>query len=391
MKEHENTRTGLQRAVDLAYAARAARRILQAAAAGGLHGAAAVAVKETAPFLVKRLLAVLVALIVLPMVIFTALPNIFFGYRSSDTDAIAQMTGQAMTIGGVYMSLDDFEAAQIDSVVTGIVAEYEESGTNIDRIEVSGSVTEKDLFWIIAINSAAYQQDLNAMSADLVRNFCKSSLSYFPSLGLAEDGGDGSFSGDVEYGTDYDNQIDISRFVDPGTKNNLDLAAYAIQAWENNWGYVWGTYGNILTPSLFAYKKQQYPDGVGNHADFIESHWLGRRTADCIGLIKGYGWLDTKSMAIGYAANGMPDYGADQMYRACKNAGVQNEDYGPISTLPELPGLMLWKSGHAGVYIGGGYAIEAMGTRKGVVKTKVSDRGWQGWGKLPYIDYREER
>ena len=110
MKEHENTRTGLQRAVDLAYAARAARRILQAAAAGGLHGAAAVAVKETAPFLVKRLLAVFVALIVLPMVIFTALPNIFFGYSSSDTDAIAQMTGQAMTIGGVYMSLDDFEA-----------------------------------------------------------------------------------------------------------------------------------------------------------------------------------------------------------------------------------------------------------------------------------------
>ena len=309
MKEHENTRTGLQRAVDLAYAARAARRILQAAAAGGLHGAAAVAVKETAPFLVKRLLAVLVALIVLPMVIFTALPNIFFGYRSSDTDAIAQMTGQAMTIGGVYMSLDDFEAAQIDSVVTGIVAEYEESGTNIDRIEVSGSVTEKDLLWIIAINSAAYQQDLNAMSADLVRNFCKSSLSYFPSLGLAEDGGDGvvttltvkvkhldpdelmdelgfdkdakqwagalyetleqsdainkyrtyfethrpdysgdgSYSGDVQYGTDYDNMIDISGFIDPSTKNNLDLAAYAIQAWENNWGYVWGTYGNILT------------------------------------------------------------------------------------------------------------------------------------------------
>ena len=451
MKEHENTRTGLQRAVDLAYAARAARRILQAAAAGGLHGAAAVAVKETAPFLVKRLLAVLVALIVLPMVIFTALPNIFFGYRSSDTDAIAQMTGQAMTIGGVYMSLDDFEAAQIDSVVTGIVAEYEKNGTAFDRIEVSSSMTDKDLLWIIAINSAAYRQDLNAMSADLVRDFCKSSLSYFPSIGFAEgDGvvttlrvegkhldpedlmegldfdedtrqwagalyetleqsgainkyrtyfethrpdysGDGSYSGDVQYGTDYDNTIDISGFIDPSTKNNLDLAAYAIQAWENNWGYVWGTYGNILTPSLFAYKKQQYPDGVGNHADFIESHWLGRRTADCIGLIKGYGWLDTKSMAIGYAANGMPDYGADQMYRACKNAGVQNEDYGPISTLPELPGLMLWKSGHAGVYIGGGYAIEAMGTRKGVVKTEVSGRGWQGWGKLPYIDYREER
>ena len=453
MKEHENTRTGLQRAVDLAYAARAARRILQAAAAGGLHGAAAVAVKETYPFLVKCLLAVLVALIVIPMVIFTALPNIFFGYSSSDTDAIAQMTGQAMTIGGVYMSLDDFEAAQIDSVVTGIVAEYEESGTNIDRIRVSGSMTEEDLLWIIAINSAAYRQDLNAMSADLVRELCKASLSYSPSLGLTEDGGDGvvttltvkvkhldpdelmdelgfdkdakqwagalyetleqsdainkyrtyyetyqpdhsgdgSYSGDVQYGTDYDNTIDISSLIDPSTKNNLDLAAYAIQAWENNWGYVWGTYGNVLTRALFDYKKQQYPEGVGNYADFIESRWLGRRTADCIGLIKGYGWLDTDSMTIGYATNGMPDYGADQMYQACKKAGTLNVDYGTMSAMPEIPGLMLWKSGHAGVYIGGGYAIEAMGTRKGVVKTEVSGRDWQGWGKLPYINYLEEK
>ena len=337
------------------------------------------------------------------------------------------------------------------SVVTGIVAEYEENGTAIDRIEVSSSMTEKDLLWIIAINSAAYRQDLNAMSADLVRDFCKSSLSYFPTLGLTEDGGDGvvttltvkvkhldpdelmdelgfnkdakqwagalyetleqsdainkyrtyyetyrpdhsgdgSFSGDVEYGTDYDNQIDISRFVDPGTKNNLDLAAYAVQAWENNWGYVWGTYGNILTESLFAYKKQQYPDGVGNYADFIEANWLGRRTADCIGLIKGYAWLDASTMRIGYAANGIPDYGADQMYQAAKNAGIQGTDYGTVSSMPEIPGLMLWKSGHAGVYIGGGYAIEAMGTRKGVVKTEVSGRGWQGWCKLPYIDYLE--
>ena len=148
-------------------------------------------------------------------------------------------------------------------------------------------------------------------------------------------------------------------------------------------------YGNVLTPALFEYKKQQYPDGVGNYADFIKDHWLGRRTADCIGLIKGYGWLDTKSMTIRYATNGMPDYGADQMYQACKNAGTLNKDYGTVSTMPEIPGLMLWKSGHAGVYIGGGYAIEAMGTSKGVVKTKVSDRNWQGWGKLPYIDYRE--
>ena len=79
-------------------------------------------------------------------------------------------------------------------------------------------------------------------------------------------------------------------------------------------------------------------------------------------------------MAIGYAANGMPDYGADQMYRACKNAGVLNEDYGPISTLPELPGLMLWKSGHAGVYIGGGYIVHASSARTGIKVSKATYR-----------------
>ena len=60
-----------------------------------------------------------------------------------------------------------------------------------------------------------------------------------------------------------------------------------------------------------------------------------------------------------------------------------------MESIPEIPGLMLWKKGHVGIYIGNGYAIEAMGTKKGVVKTKISDRGWQAWCKLPYIEYLE--
>ena len=62
---------------------------------------------------------------------------------------------------------------------------------------------------------------------------------------------------------------------------------YAIHAWESGWGYVWGTYGSVLTDSLFAYKLEQYPDGVGSYADFIRANWLGGRTTDCVGLIKG--------------------------------------------------------------------------------------------------------
>lgn len=448
MSEKNNSRSGAQKAADLARAAKAAYRIAQAAAVSGAYGAAVAAAKEALPLLIKIAVGILVAAIVIPMVIFTALPNIFFGYNSSDTDTVRRMTEQAMTIGGAYMSLEDFEKTQIDSVVTAIAAEYEEDGTVIDRIIVDNSMKEEDLLWLIAINSAAHQQNLDAMSASNIREFCKSRISYLPSLGIGGDGtvstlkitvkrldpeelmdqlgfdedaklwagalfetleesdaineyssyydayqpnysGDGSYTGDVQYGSEYDNEIDISGFTDPDTKNNLDLAAYAVQAWENNWGYVWGTYGNVLTESLFEYKKDQYPDGVGNHADFIEDNWLGRRTADCIGLIKGYAWLNATDMTIGYAKNGMPDYGADQMYQSAKDAGTLNADYGSMDTMPEITGLMLWKEGHVGVYIGGGYVIEAMGTKKGVVKTELEGRGWQGWCKLPYIDYLE--
>ena len=196
MDEKDNSRSSLQTAADLGRAAKAAYRIAQAAAVSGVHGAAAAAVKETVPALVKFLLAVLLIMIVIPMVIFTALPNIFFGYDSSDTASVIHMTEQAMRIGGAYMRLDDFERTQIDSIVTGIAAEYEADGTAIDHIEVKNTMKEDDLLWIIAINSAAYEQDLDAMSAELIQNFCRSTLSYQPSLSLL--GGSTSATLEVE-------------------------------------------------------------------------------------------------------------------------------------------------------------------------------------------------
>lgn len=101
-----------------------------------------------------------------------------------------------MRIGGAYMRLDDFERTQIDSIVTGIAAEYEADGTAIDHIEVKNTMKEDDLLWIIAINSAAYEQDLDAMSAELIQNFCRSTLSYQPSLSLL--GGSTSATLEVE-------------------------------------------------------------------------------------------------------------------------------------------------------------------------------------------------
>lgn len=134
------------------------------------------------PLLVKAVAVIVISLLLVPLVIFTALPNMFFGYGSSETEAITHMTEQAMTIGGVYTSLEDFDGTQVDSIVTSIASEYEENGTTIDKIEVTSDFEEEDLLWLIAINSVAHQQDLDAMSGEDVRSFCTAHLVLTPFL-----------------------------------------------------------------------------------------------------------------------------------------------------------------------------------------------------------------
>ena len=174
--------------------------------------------------------------------------------------------------------------------------------------------------------------------------------------------------------------ISTSGYIDPYTKNNLDLVEWAKNAYSRGWGYVWGTYGSVLTRSLYKAKAEQYPDEVGGYAEFIESHWIGGRTADCVGLIKGYGWLNPESLQIEYGTNGMPDVGADEMYANATEKGT-------INTMPEIPGLAVWHEGHIGIYIGGGQVIHASGTRAGVIQTDISVSGWTHWLKIPYITY----
>lgn len=66
MNENDKSRSGLQTAVDFAHAARAAKRIMQAAAVSGVHGAAAATAREAFPLLLKVLVAALVVFIVMP-------------------------------------------------------------------------------------------------------------------------------------------------------------------------------------------------------------------------------------------------------------------------------------------------------------------------------------
>lgn len=177
--------------------------------------------------------------------------------------------------------------------------------------------------------------------------------------------------------------INTSNYVDPSTKNNLDLVKWSEFAADKGWGYVWGTYGTVLSPDFLESKIIQYPDEVGGKEEFIRENWLGKRTADCVGLIKGYSWYDTASQMTILVSNGMPDIGADTMYENATEKGT-------IDTIPEIPGLAVWKEGHIGVYIGDGKVVEAYGTTSGVIRSELANGGWTHWLKIPYITYLEQ-
>src|SRR5574344_2165755 len=162
-------------------------------------------------------------------------------------------------------------------------------------------------------------------------------------------------------------------------KNNIELVEHCKKALFERWGYVYGTFGNVLTEKLLQDKLKQYPDNVRQYESFIRSHWIGKIVADCVGLIKSYLWWDgTKAIYMSYN-----DVSANGMYEKAKEKGG-------IDTLPEIPGLCVRFNGHIGVYIGQGWVIESRGTKFGVVKTKLEDRPWTHWLKCPYIEYLKD-
>ena len=142
--------------------------------------------------------------------------------------------------------------------------------------------------------------------------------------------------------------------------------------------YWYGTFGNTATKSLLTAKKKQYPAHYGNERMAKYNSQLGQRVHDCVGLIKGYLWSDTPTSKPDYGKT--PDVSANDMLAKCKI-------WGYIDEIPEIPGVVVWKTGHIGVYIGNGKVIEARGFNYGVVETDLDKRGWKKWGLCPWIEY----
>lgn len=161
--------------------------------------------------------------------------------------------------------------------------------------------------------------------------------------------------------------------------SNLHLATFCEEAYATGWVYWYGTCGYACTTSLYNRKKVQYPT---MYTDSREKEYKadiknGKTCSDCTGLIKAFFWKSGSISAPNvYKANNCPDKGADSMFALCTERG-------PIETIPDIPGLLVHKKGHIGVYVGNGYTVEMKGFAYDCVKRKVQSGPWTEWGKLP--------
>lgn len=116
---------------------------------------------------------------------------------------------------------------------------------------------------------------------------------------------------------------------------------------------------------------------------------------DCVNLIKGilWGWRGDASKVYGgaaYGSNGVPDHGADTVIKECLEVST-------TGWASMLPGEAVWLSGHIGIYIGDGLAVECTPkwdnkvqiTAVGNIgkKSGYNTRTWTKHGKLPWVDY----
>lgn len=164
------------------------------------------------------------------------------------------------------------------------------------------------------------------------------------------------------------------------------IADYAIS--KLGCAYIYGGYGEKkCTPTFRKERAGAYPDM--KNAIYSTCKVLSGKQSGC----EGCKW------------HGKQAYDCAQLTRYCCKAAGQElvsgansqwtktawEKKGTIDSLPDAPGVILYHANssgrmtHTGVYIGGGYAVEARAAKYGVVKTEVKKRTWTHWAALPGV------
>ena len=139
-------------------------------------------------------------------------------------------------------------------------------------------------------------------------------------------------------------------------------------------------------------KKNRYKSGGIGRYDSD-----GTRQFDCCGLFKCFMWHD-------YSTQNSKYYGKTQKDLSCEGLLAEAKEKGPISTIPEIPGILVYMKGHMGIYAGNGKVIESTaakfdGKKGRIYKTYFKGDGkgcdgkratWIKWFKSPNLTYEKE-
>lgn len=155
-------------------------------------------------------------------------------------------------------------------------------------------------------------------------------------------------------------------------------------AYQERWGYIWATAGEVWTEIKQKNLEDKYRSNPAKFYDYQQGvlygkNWIGRKVADCSGLVK---WA-LKQIGITY---GIYHGSNSQFNKNCVKTGK-------ITKGMKLPiGALIFTGdetthNHVGVLVTETCVCEARGTQAGVVHTSLSNRKWTYWGLLKNINY----
>ena len=117
------------------------------------------------------------------MLVFTALPNILFGYSSSTDQEIIDFTASAQELDGIYQNLDNYQQPAVLRLVNSILPRFWSDGEPLyDDYGVDQDPGYMNKYWLMAIGSVRYKQDLYTMDESAIEDMMYDRLTYSTSL-----------------------------------------------------------------------------------------------------------------------------------------------------------------------------------------------------------------
>ena len=172
--------------------------------------------------------------------------------------------------------------------------------------------------------------------------------------------------------------------------NNKEFAQKAMKIAKNyKTNYFWGAFGWPTTSSNVKRLLNQYPENY----EYLAKADGSQFSFDCSGLCKAiiWGWNGSDDVYGGakYCSNGLNDLNDEGLKAMCSNV---SSNFSNIQV-----GELLFTSGHVGIYVGNGMAVEATPSWNGGVQISavgnigtiagLPTRNWKCHGKFKLISY----